>query len=51
MTGATVLAIRRGENVVPVPSGHERLLEGDILAVAGQEKAIESARELLEASV
>jgi monovalent cation:H+ antiporter-2, CPA2 family len=50
VTGATVLAIRRGETVVPVPSGHERLLAGDILAVAGQGKAIEAARELLQNS-
>ena len=35
LTGATVLAIRRGEEAVLVPSGHERLMVGDVLAVAG----------------
>jgi CPA2 family monovalent cation:H+ antiporter-2 len=48
VTGATVLAIQRGEQVVPVPAGHERLEEGDVLAVAGRESAIAAARELLE---
>ncbi len=48
VTGATVLAIQRGEQVVPVPSGHERLAEGDVLAVAGRETAIAAARELLQ---
>jgi CPA2 family monovalent cation:H+ antiporter-2 len=51
VTGATVLAIRRGELVVPVPSGHERLAEGDVLAVAGRESAIAAARELLQGAV
>ena len=48
-TGATVLAIRRGEESVVIPSGHERLLEGDVLAVAGSHDAIQAARELLHA--
>ena len=48
VTGATVLAIRRGDAVVPVPSGHERLAAGDVLAVAGKHESIEAARELLE---
>ena len=47
LTGATVLAIRRGQESVLIPSGHERLLEGDVLAVAGSHDAIEAARELL----
>ncbi len=48
LTGATVLAIQRGEQVVPVPAGHERLAAGDVLAVAGREGAIEAARDLLQ---
>lgn len=47
LTGATVLAIRRGDKSVLVPSGHERLQAGDILAVAGTHEAVESAKELL----
>ena len=51
VTGATVLAIvRRGETVL-VPSGHERVHAGDVLAVAGSEEAIAAAREMLEPSL
>ena len=46
-TGATVLAISRGEEVVLVPDGHETLQEGDVLALAGTRPAIEAARQLL----
>ena len=48
LTGATVLAILRHGEQVLVPSGHERLHAGDVLAVAGSEAAIDAARELLE---
>jgi monovalent cation:H+ antiporter-2, CPA2 family len=47
LTGATVLAIRRGEEAVLIPSGHERLQGGDVLAIAGSHLAIEAAKELL----
>ena len=49
-TGATVLAVRRpaGENVL-VPTGRERLLAGDVLAVAGSSEAIDRARSILSA--
>jgi CPA2 family monovalent cation:H+ antiporter-2 len=47
LTGATVLAIQRGNEAVIVPSGHERLLEGDVLAIAGSRDAVEAAKELL----
>jgi CPA2 family monovalent cation:H+ antiporter-2 len=47
LTGATVLAIQRGDESVLVPSGHERLQAGDILAVAGTHDAVEAARSLL----
>jgi CPA2 family monovalent cation:H+ antiporter-2 len=45
ITGATVLAIERGGNAVLVPSGHERLAAGDLLAVAGTEEAVRAARQ------
>jgi CPA2 family monovalent cation:H+ antiporter-2 len=48
LTGATVLAIQRGATSVVVPSGHERLNEGDVLAIAGTREAIEAAKELLQ---
>ena len=48
VTGATVLAILRHGEQVLVPSGHERLHAGDVLAVAGSEESIAAARELLE---
>lgn len=47
LTGATVLAIQRGTESIPVPSGHERLMEGDVLAIAGTREAIEAAKQLL----
>jgi CPA2 family monovalent cation:H+ antiporter-2 len=47
LTGATVLAIRRGDESVLVPSGHERLQAGDVLAIAGTHDAVEAAKELL----
>jgi CPA2 family monovalent cation:H+ antiporter-2 len=50
LTGATVLAIRRGDESVLVPSGHERLIAGDVLAIAGTQEAIKAAKELLAAS-
>jgi CPA2 family monovalent cation:H+ antiporter-2 len=49
LTGATVLAIQRGSESIPVPSGRERLNEGDILVIAGTSEAIEAAKSLLRA--
>jgi len=46
-TGATVIAISRGDDVVLVPDGHEQLQAGDVLALAGTTSAIESARQIL----
>jgi CPA2 family monovalent cation:H+ antiporter-2 len=46
-TGATILAIGRGETTVLVPAGAERLQEGDVLALAGSKEAIEDAKEML----
>jgi CPA2 family monovalent cation:H+ antiporter-2 len=47
ITGATVLAIVRKDQTVLVPSGHERVHAGDVLAVAGSEESIAAARELI----
>jgi CPA2 family monovalent cation:H+ antiporter-2 len=49
LTGATVLAIRRGDESVIVPSGHDRLQVGDVLALAGTEDAVTAAQKLLAA--
>jgi CPA2 family monovalent cation:H+ antiporter-2 len=46
-TGATILAIGRGETRVLVPAGRDRLQEGDVLALAGSKEAIEDAKEVL----
>ncbi|MCK6573374.1 cation:proton antiporter [Myxococcota bacterium] len=46
-TGATVLAIVRGEHGVLVPSAGEVLQRGDILALAGTAEAVRAARALL----
>jgi CPA2 family monovalent cation:H+ antiporter-2 len=47
LTGATVLAVVRGEETVLVPVGKETLLAGDVLALAGSKESIEAATELL----
>ena len=46
-TGATVIAISRGTDVVLVPDGHEVLKAGDVLALAGTREAIDAAKQLL----
>jgi CPA2 family monovalent cation:H+ antiporter-2 len=46
-TGATVLGILRGNQEVVVPTAREVLRAGDLLALAGSDEAIESARVVL----
>lgn len=46
-TGAVVLAITRGTEQILLPVGGERLLAGDILALAGTADALADARRLL----
>ncbi|WPB75174.1 cation:proton antiporter [Archangium violaceum] len=48
MTGATVLAIQRGDGEAVVPTAQEVLREGDVLALAGTHEAIDAARAVLE---
>ena len=47
LTGAMVLAIQRGSQSITIPSGHDRIQEGDVLAIAGTHEAVGSAKELL----
>ncbi len=47
-TGATILAISRGDDVVLVPDGHVTLRAGDVVALAGTTEAIRAASRLLE---
>jgi monovalent cation:H+ antiporter-2, CPA2 family len=49
MTGATVLAISRGEGGLLIPTARETLRSGDVLALAGTEDALAAARALLTA--
>ena len=49
VTGATVLAIRRGTSDVLVPGAAEQLQAGDVLALGGTHEAIDAARALLTA--
>ena len=52
LTGATVLALTHGGvGDVLVPTGHETLQAGDLLALAGTQAAVEAARALLAAPV
>jgi len=48
LTGATVLAITRGERAIVLPAASETLEAGDLLAVAGTREALTAARALLE---
>ena len=48
-TGATVLAISRGESAILIPSASESLFAGDLVAVAGTREAVAAARTLLAA--
>ena len=46
-TGATVLAISRGESAILIPAASEVLFAGDIVAMAGTREAVTAARTLL----
>lgn len=48
VTGATVLAISRDDGRVVLPAAGERLRPGDVLALAGSNESIESARRMIE---
>lgn len=50
LTGATILAIIREHDGVLIPTGKDVLQAGDLLAVAGTARAIESVEMLLEGS-
>jgi CPA2 family monovalent cation:H+ antiporter-2 len=50
LTGATVLAVTRGDSALLVPPADELLHAGDVLAVAGTRDAIDSARAVLTGS-
>src|SRR3954463_13789148 len=45
-TGATVLAIKRGDRQIPTPLGREVISSGDVLAVAGAHDSIAIAKAL-----
>lgn len=47
LTGATVLVIKREGEPVVIPTGHELLRDGDVLAVAGTQEAIAAAVNIL----
>ncbi len=47
LTGATVLAIRRGDQGVLIPTAQEVLRTDDVLALAGTHEAIDAARDVL----
>lgn len=48
VTGATVLAIVRGGQVVSLPAAKEKLGCGDIITLAGTQLAVEATRTLIE---
>lgn len=46
-TGATILAITRGEQGIPAPSKLERLEAGDLVLLVGTRRALSQAKQLL----
>ena len=48
ITGATILALIRGQEQVVSPRGDVRLHSGDIIAVAGTHDAVDSVRVMVE---
>jgi CPA2 family monovalent cation:H+ antiporter-2 len=46
-TGATVVAVARGDEHIVTPSGEEILRVGDVLAVTGSSESIAAAHDLL----
>jgi CPA2 family monovalent cation:H+ antiporter-2 len=50
LTGATVLAIERGNGEVVVPSAEETLREHDVLVLTGTHEAVQGASDLLRRS-
>jgi CPA2 family monovalent cation:H+ antiporter-2 len=50
VTGATVLAVLRGDEGVVDPAAAERLREGDVLALAGTHEAVAAATAVLVGS-
>jgi K+:H+ antiporter len=49
LTGATILALAREGNPVLLPTGHEQLRAGDVLALVGAPEAVRAATALLRA--
>lgn len=50
LTGASIVAIVRGDDVVASPMPSQRLLAGDVLVVVGTKDAIAAVRQLLTES-
>jgi CPA2 family monovalent cation:H+ antiporter-2 len=50
-TGATVVALLKGDQRIAFPEAGESLAAGDLVALTGSHEAIESARGLLVARV
>ncbi len=48
LTGATIVALCRGEERIQFPSGGQQLHAGDLIALTGSESAIAAATKLLE---
>ncbi|MEQ9076750.1 MAG: cation:proton antiporter [Sandaracinaceae bacterium] len=50
-TGATVIAVRRGEHSATLPAGDQSLEPGDLLALTGTQAAVDSAQSILRDGV
>lgn len=46
--GVSVVFIQRGNNTMPVPSGHTRLFPGDVVGIIGNDEQIQNLLPVLE---
>jgi CPA2 family monovalent cation:H+ antiporter-2 len=51
VTGATVLALIRGDEHVISPRGNTRLNPGDVIAVAGTHDSVAGVRSMVESAI
>ena len=49
--GVNVVSIQRGQNVIPIPGGNNRLFPGDVIGVIGTDEEVEALLPAIEAEL
>lgn len=49
--GVNVISIQRGQNVIPIPGGNNRLFPGDVIGVIGTDEQLEALLPAIEAEL